>query len=243
MSSIINDSSRAVWGVIEALGPAALVIGLSAFLGKRWADQAARNHNKEISRELEHLKAELRRQEQKIEGSFAVGVMSHMANVAFDKHIEFCEAYLKEADQALADMLMNASAKTTMDSVVKLAEIRRKYALWESKEMSEFLTKFQKALSEIWATDRKLEHSQRSMLTFPQRQELVTEFFGQLQVLVGITPEVDVSPEGVTRERVLQFLRSHLGANDLNRLRLHHLSRAAGEIASSQRDLAQNEGT
>lgn len=236
MTSLLQDSFRALSDVIEALGPAVLVIGLSAYLGKRWSESAARNHNAAISKELEHLTAELRRQEQRIESSFAVGVMSNMANVAFNKHIEFCEAYLERADLALSELLMNASAKTTLEHVEKLAAIRRKYALWVNTEMGEFLTKFQNALAEIWAVDRKIEHSDRAMFTFQQRQDLVTDFFSRLQTLVGITPEADVAPDGVTRERVLQFLRSNLGADDLTKLRLYHLSQAVRDDSHARRD-------
>lgn len=242
IGDVVTDSFHAIWEVIRVLGPGVLFIGLSAFLGKLWAERAAQNRSREISRELEILKGELRQQEQRIESSLAVGVMSHMASVAFDKHIEFCEAYLKEADQALAELLMNASAKTTLDSVGKMAEIRRKYGLWEDKQTGEFLTKFQKALSEIWMIDRKIERSERAMLTFEQRQSLVTDFFNRLQTLVGIVPEIDVGPDGITRERVLQFLRSRLGADDLTKLRFHHLNRAVSDVTSSAKTSSAHGG-
>ncbi len=155
MKTLFSDSLHAVWAVAEARGPPAIIVGLSAYVGTLWAGRIARRGEAKLSKELEHLKTELRRQDQKIEASFDVGVMSHMANVAFDKHIEFCEAYLKESDQALAELLLDASAKTTLAHVGKLAEIRRQYALWEDKKIGDFLTKFQESLSKIWLADPK----------------------------------------------------------------------------------------
>lgn len=38
---------------------------------------------------------------------FDVGITSHMANIAFDRHVQFCEEYIKALQVGLAEMWAN----------------------------------------------------------------------------------------------------------------------------------------
>jgi hypothetical protein len=53
------------------------------------------------NRSIERQKAQQSRELLEMQNAFAVGATSHMATVAFDKHIGFCEEYVEEMYKAL----------------------------------------------------------------------------------------------------------------------------------------------
>ena len=52
---------------------------------------------------------------------------SHMANIAFNRHVDFCEQYIARMQKGLSDMFITGP---TMDAIViasELSDIRLKY--------------------------------------------------------------------------------------------------------------------
>ncbi len=61
--------------------------------------------------------------------SFAFGATSHMANVAFDKHVAFSEKYVAEVYRSLKTLFREGPTEEALPHAWQLVEIRREWAL------------------------------------------------------------------------------------------------------------------
>lgn len=125
---IPNDFIKGA-GVVTIVGTA-----LVAALLKHLQDEAA------FQRDI--LKAE---QQQR----FLIGASSHMATAAFDKHVEFCEAYVKEVHRTLGTLFEKGATEDALRHVASLAEIRRHYVLWLTPAIESKLDVFECALGDL----------------------------------------------------------------------------------------------
>ena len=66
-----------------------------------------------------------------LQASTSIGTTSHMANVAFDKHVEFSEEYLKAAIEVLGTLVRRGPTEEAVALAQRLYVIRRKWALMD----------------------------------------------------------------------------------------------------------------
>jgi hypothetical protein len=127
----------AFWTVLQnilgAAGGTALVLLLAKYLGDRSLQGVTLRHSKEQA---------------ETQNAFSVGATSHMATVAFDKHIEFCEEYVKEVYKALDILIQDGTAEEPLDPR-RFSRIREKWALWLTNEMENKLDKFELKITQI----------------------------------------------------------------------------------------------
>ena len=118
-----------VWAKVIALLPAS-----GALFGVLWVafkDFIAHERAKEL---------------QDHQNFFSLGAMSHMADVVFDKHVEFCEKYLEEVHQAVVTLTRHGPTDTALEHTTKLYGLRIQYTAWLPPEIEEKLMPFEKAL-------------------------------------------------------------------------------------------------
>jgi len=53
-----------------------------------------------------------------------------MANVVFDKHVEFVERYMEEVDRTVSSLLHDGPTREAIKLSDKLFHIKRRYAAW-----------------------------------------------------------------------------------------------------------------
>ena len=82
---------------------------------------------------------------------FTVGATSHMADVVFDKHVEFCEEYAEGAHAAMELLFRRGPTEEILKSEGNLLRIRTRRAIWLPPELEEKLDKFQQNLRTIGA--------------------------------------------------------------------------------------------
>jgi hypothetical protein len=99
---------------------------------------------------IERQKAQQSRDLQQTQNTFSVGATSHMATVAFDKHIGFCEEYVEEVSKALQALIDNGSAQEPLD-VGSLSRIRQKWALWLTNDIDNELEQFERRVTQLGA--------------------------------------------------------------------------------------------
>jgi hypothetical protein len=87
---------------------------------------------------VERKKAQQSKELQETQNTFSVGATSHMAIVAFDKHIGFCEEYVKEMSEALNTLIQEEALDAG-----RFSRIRQKWALWLTHEMENELDQFE----------------------------------------------------------------------------------------------------
>jgi hypothetical protein len=80
--------------------------------------------------------------------TFSVGATSHMATVAFDKHIGFCEEYAEEMYKAPHTLVKDGTTEEPLDPR-RFSRIRQKWALWLTHEIDKKLEQFELTITQI----------------------------------------------------------------------------------------------
>jgi hypothetical protein len=163
---------------------------------------------------------------ERAENAFVLSATGYMAEKAFDKHVEFCEAYLAKANEVLCFLFELGPSEKVSRRVPELCQIRRQFALWETENVAIFLSKFEAALRQA-GEDR---NSSRHLPAAAERKDLVTSIcgtFGQMIPLGDFPEELaeSASPE-MAIIRITSTLQEQLGFAHLAQLREHYLSEA-----------------
>lgn len=186
-------SYYAVEGLVRNAAAVTLFVALAGFVvtlirdegtHQRAIELADRAHERSLAandREHERSLAATER-----ETRFALGVSSHMANVAFDKHVAFCEAYAQMADKALTEIFREGP---TVDAVFlsgNLLEVRRAHAVWITQEIDEKLQQFEHLFAEMGASAGYVRSTQgMPEANQSQRQEHIDRMYKHLSTLTG----------------------------------------------------------
>ena len=169
-----------------------------------------------------------RMEEKSAEQSFMLSATSHMAEKAFDKHVEFCEKYVEKANEGLVVLFSKGPTEDALKIASELYAIRRIYILWETSDVTLFLDKFEKALREMGATEHFINFS--NLPVGPQRTQLVEKIFKIFTDVVNIDKlPNDATPE-IAVAHIIDRLRDHLGILELTRLRKFYLSEAVKRL-------------
>jgi hypothetical protein len=97
---------------------------------------------------IERKKAQQSKELQETQNAFSVGATSHMATVAFNKHICFCEAYGKEVSKALQSLAHETTSEEPLD-VGSLSRIRQDWALWLTNEIDSWLEQYERRITQL----------------------------------------------------------------------------------------------
>jgi hypothetical protein len=177
------------------------------------------------ARHLKHLS--LQHDQQR----FALGATSHMANVAFDKHVAFCEEYVHELNETVKTLYAEGPSPKALEHARRLSAVRLKHVVWLTPDIESALDKFDIALTKIGA----LAHAERQHGERPISRKLVDEMYGVFADVLGLENATDkqLDPE-VEIKAIIQRARDYLGVSELIglRKRLLELRRFPGEHAA-----------
>ena len=153
---------------------------------------------------------------------FSLGSSSHMANVAFDKHVLFCEEYVAEMQRTLATLYKDGPQGTALEHARSLYRVQEKYRLWLTPDIEEGLEKFEKALREIGAGADYAEavRGTNDPNNAEARTRTLTIIYRKFAEVIGF-PEWQgekITAE-LTTAAVIQQLRAVLGIPELVSLR------------------------
>lgn len=154
--------------------------------------------------------------------SFVLSATSHMAETAFDKHVEFSESYVSKANDGLGILFREGPTVKALDVASQLYGIRIRYVLWETKDVSAFLDKFERALREIGAD----EHLLNDVPVGEGRAKLVQRLYENFKKVVNLEALPDQPTPEIAVTHIIDRLRDHLGVTELTALRKYYLAEA-----------------
>ncbi len=143
---------------------------------------------------------------------------SHMANVAFDKHVEFCEKYMEEVHSTVTTFFQHGPTSKAMDHAENFLEIKKRYSAWLPKEISLRLEPFEKAVRQIGASHHLVEAL--GAQDEDGRRKAIDEMYGTFKQVMQLKG-YKYSPEQkeVAIEEVKERVRSILGIEELTEMR------------------------
>jgi hypothetical protein len=162
---------------------------------------------------------------QRQQETFSLGTTSHMANVAFDKHVEFCEKYMAEVHRAVATLFREGPTTRALEHVARFVEIQRQYTAWIPTDVASELEPFENAVNRIGALSYLVDALSGS--DQPGRKNAIDEMFGIVSDVLpaGKKVSIDGHPE-IAVEVVKERIRAILGIEELTKIRRRLVQRA-----------------
>lgn len=148
---------------------------------------------------------------------FILGTASHMAEVAYNKHVVFCEEYIKRVEKGRQELFRDGPSRKSIDIGRELVNIRQKHSPWLTKEIEDNLKPFEQALIKIGAQERLLE----SLPVGEQRSKVVEEVYKAFGLVLGHDPSLNEEEANLCIDKVIEKIRDILGINILTKLRLN----------------------
>jgi hypothetical protein len=161
------------------------------------------------------------------QNAFAMGATSHMAEVAFDKHVEFCEEYFKAMLSVLADMSASGPHKSAAMSGAKLAEIRRRWAIWISPELDALLARYDFAIFNVGADANLLVEAPNDPDSQETRDRMYRNFSEVLGL--GVWKGGALDPDK-SANQAIAYIRKAIGNDALTHLRERLLTNALDSL-------------
>lgn len=159
---------------------------------------------------------------------FNLSVTSHMANVAFDKHAAFAEAYTKKVYAVVQKLIADGPSHDAMNLSADLKTIRTDHMPWVPQDIARDLRIFEDAIWDIGHKASALEIKRGWPDFDDHRDKLYDNFF----LLIGYEINVDGKKiknkefESMTIDKTLQYIREVLGVNQFHTLKQHIISKA-----------------
>lgn len=197
-------------GVVAAPG----ILGLIAVLYQLVRDEASFERAKLI---------------QGLQQSFGIGASSHMANRVFDKHVDFCERYLKEVQEISKALFRDGPTKEAVTFGNKLYALKLEYALWLTDEINDSLFIFEQALRELGAIQGFIDSTAGHDRYAEERQKRIPQvhenYIKMLNLDGSENPDPDFAVESVVRKA-----REVLGLDELVWLRKNIIKQAKNSL-------------
>lgn len=151
---------------------------------------------------------------------FSLGANSHMANAAFDKHVEFCEAYMSEVHETVGTLFREGPTEKATECAQRLFALKREYAAWIPKAVALKLEPFEDALNKIGVDThlvRVLGADDRDV-----RSQAIDRSYALFMNLMNLGKLKVTDPdhkEELAVENVKEEVRAILGINELTEIR------------------------
>jgi hypothetical protein len=151
-----------------------------------------------------------------------------MANVAFDRHVDFCEAYAAEVQNTLRTLLGRGPTEEVFKHTAELLPIQQKFAVWLTPQIESDLELFESALRRIAANATYL----RNATDAADREQRIAAMYKAFADVMG--PKymgAEWNGEKLTEElavtMVIRRLRRILGTEELTAVRAALVAKAA----------------
>jgi hypothetical protein len=156
---------------------------------------------------------------------FDLGATSHMANVAFDKHAQFCEEYYIEVRKAIATLIQEGYSPKMLDHARQLVQIQHSYFVWLTPTIQNGLASFEHALRTIGANAETYQMSPEEA----NKRGFVQEAYRLLSDILEYKKKPgETADETIAVTKVLTLLREFLGIEDLTTLRQRLIAGVSG---------------
>jgi hypothetical protein len=150
---------------------------------------------------------------------FALGITSHMANVAFDRHAALCEEFVQELFLALHCLMNNPqdheAARARANAI---GDAIRKHAVWITPELQAQLEKFENAVRQI--ASKAFVAARHPSLGDPM--EPIDLIF---QLIDSGSPYGEPPKRDLLYRKIIDHARKVLGVKELTDLRVSLLQR------------------
>lgn len=156
---------------------------------------------------------------------FALATASHMAQVAYDKHVLFCEEYIERVQQGRQELFRDGPSRNALTFGRDLVQIRQRHSSWLTKEIEENLRPFEQVLIKIGAQESIIDKVKEG----EKRNLMIEEIYKAFGLILGHEKALNNEEDELAIDKVVEKIRNILGINTLTELRLK-----SAELASKR---------
>jgi hypothetical protein len=145
---------------------------------------------------------------------FNLGVASHMATVAFDKHVQFSEQYISRMQRGLTELFQTGPPGKSLELCSDLIEIRLSFRAWITEDIEAKVMPFEEALRKISVGKFALEQ----LPVGDMRTRRIDEMYNLFSDVLGLEREGHID-EKIAARKIMSHLQELLGVQQLSLLR------------------------
>jgi hypothetical protein len=162
---------------------------------------------------------------------FEIGATSHMANTTFDKHVEFCEEYMKEVNSTVGTLFREGPSKEALTHANKSYMLRQKFAAWLTKEINLGLGPYEQVVREIGAWAGFVDQTRESPQYAEMRSQKINEIYKKFSEVLNLDNKENID-EVYAIELVQDKIREILGIEELTKIRKYLIKEAVESLES-----------
>ena len=165
--------------------------------------------------QAQHEKALLIQRDQQ---HFVLGVTSHMANVAFDRHVDFCEKYITQMQETLSTLFREGPTRKCLELSSQLANTRLSFRTWLTSDIQNKILPLEEALTKIAGMHIELE----GLPVGDNRSQVVEAMYNTFSDVLGLSRQEGrgENDEAIVAGRIMDHLQDILGVKQLVHLRI-----------------------
>ena len=156
-----------------------------------------------------------------------------MANVAFDKHVEFCEKYMNGVNETISTLFIKGPSDDVKSNLEKLINIKSEYSAWITQDIAVQLEPFEKAIRKIVVLSEEELSLRKSDKPEDQeaRKKAIKETYRIFRKVMNLKNDPkEVENSEIAVEIVKRKVRSILGIEELTKLRKMLVNKALRSI-------------
>lgn len=216
--SFIVSLALPVSEILKGIAATPALIALIAAIYQILKDQAAFENKVKISEK---------------EQFFNLGITSHMANVAFDKHSEFCEKYMAELHETIGTLFSVGPTERATAHSANFHKLRCDYSAWLPNDISARLEPFEDAIFKIGNLAGLAKSLQGEV---DQREERIAARKEAQRILSQVI-EIRESENNIKLDHAISAvknkIRNILGVNELTKMRTLLIDKAIASLEYS----------
>lgn len=150
---------------------------------------------------------------------FILSTSSHLAKVAYDKHVLFCEDYIKRIQEGRQELFRDGASPKAMNIGRDLVRIRHTHSAWLTDDIENKLKPFEQALIEIGANEHYLEMTANEGMDVKKR-ELIDKIYKSFGLVLGHEKPENEEESELHIDRIIDKIRDILGIKAITKLRI-----------------------
>ncbi|MGY6240101.1 hypothetical protein ACW910_21700 (plasmid) [Burkholderia ambifaria] len=158
---------------------------------------------------------------------------SHMAIVAFDRYVQFCEEYTTQFREAIAGIIQTGPHENAITYSGELLRLRTRWALWVTDDVNTRLERFEKVLRQM-GSDAHLS-SPELAASVPNQSELINRMYKAFSDLLALGNwNGEEADKDIAIATMVSHLKETLGIEQFGMLRQLTLKNATGDLAEGK---------
>lgn len=149
---------------------------------------------------------------------FILGTASHMAEVAYNKHVKFSEEYVNRIQRGFQELLRDGASPKVMNIGGDLVRIRQKHSAWLTSELENKLKPFEQVLIEIGTNEHYLLITAREGMN-DNKRKVIDKIYKSLGLVLGNEKPSNDDEAELRIDRAIDKIRDILGIKALTKLR------------------------